>query len=110
MQEIESHVTHAQSMRAEYDALVDDDLVLACVDDFCRLTVRHRVKKAAGGGYDALRAGGSVAAAGLAPGCVPPAAGNYESVDSYDGRPTATKHHKVRRPLEAGARAVRSHL
>ena len=37
-------------MRAEYDALVDDDLILACVDDFCRLTVRHRVKKVAGGG------------------------------------------------------------
>ena len=43
-------MAHAQAMRAEYDALVDDDLILACVDDFCRLTVRHRVKRVAGGG------------------------------------------------------------
>lgn len=34
------------ALRKEYDVLVDDDLVLAAVDDFCRLTVRHRVRKA----------------------------------------------------------------
>lgn len=45
-QDIESHVSHAMALRKEYDVLVDDDLVLAAVDDFCRLTVRHRVRKA----------------------------------------------------------------
>lgn len=45
-QDIESHVGHAMALRKEYDVLVDDDLVLAAVDDFCRLTVRHRVRKA----------------------------------------------------------------
>jgi hypothetical protein len=48
LQEIESHVSHAVALRSEYDALVDDNLVLAAVDDFCRLTVRHRVRKAIG--------------------------------------------------------------
>lgn len=97
VQEIESHVTHAQTMRAEYDALVDDDLVLACVDDFCRLTVRHRVKKAAGGppggAYSALRCGSPIAAV---------AACQVDSVDSYDEKPRATRHHKVR-ALDLGA-------
>ena len=78
-------------MRAEYDALVDDDLVLACVDDFCRLTVRHRVKKATGGApggaYSALRCGSPMAAV---------AACQVDSVDSYDEKPRATRHQKVR--------------
>lgn len=46
VEDIESHVSHAMALRKEYDVLVDDDLVLAAVDDFCRLTVRHRVRKA----------------------------------------------------------------
>jgi hypothetical protein len=93
MQEIESHVEHAQNMRTEYDALVDDDLVLACVDDFCRLTVRHRVKKTGGGGspYSALRTGSPLAGG---------AGGNIhvDSVDSYDDRVPAPRHHRVLSP------------
>lgn len=47
LQEIESHVSHASALRTDYDRLVDDNLTMASVDDFCRLTVRHRVKKCA---------------------------------------------------------------
>jgi hypothetical protein len=94
VQEIESHVAHAQNMRTEYDALVDDDLVLACVDDFCRLTVRHRVKKAGGGGgspYLALRTGSHLAN-GAACNI------NIDSVDSYDDQVPVPRHHRVRPP------------
>ena len=41
-------MAHASALRQGYDALVDDNLVLASVDDFCRLTVRHRVKRTLG--------------------------------------------------------------
>lgn len=90
-------MAHAQSMRSEYDNLVDDDLVLACVDDFCRLTVRHRVKKgggAAGGGggdsgcaYSALRGAGPGNMAGVL-------ACHVES-ETNDEAVAAPRHHKV---------------
>jgi hypothetical protein len=79
-------VTHAQSMRSEYDALVDDDLVLACVDDFCRLTVRHRVRKTIAAPYSAMREGHAVSGV---------SACNIDSMDSCDGKQSVPKHRKV---------------
>jgi len=77
MQDIESHVGHAMALRKEYDVLVDDDLVLAAVDDFCRLTVRHRVRKAA-----ALDSPFEVAQ------------GRAESMDSQESKPVLPRHRR----------------
>lgn len=83
-------------MRQEYDGLVDDTLVLACVDDFCRLTLttRHR----AGGNGGEQRGGWSDAARATPKReTAPPHAAGSSEVDAGELRLPRRRHHQVRR-------------